>query len=156
MGGNCSYNEEWGVVPDEERTHTDTGYKIDGYKVVFYTKKPGQCKNIINSNTKDTIYLIAKIQDDRTIKIEIVDVFNGHELAYEINLEFDVRGDLLPYNAKPKGSHAHLWAKDPQTGKLGRKSHDKKNNFAIDEKYASLVSKIVEFNKQKNKYEGDL
>lgn len=26
MGGNCSYNEGWGGVPEANRTHTDSEY----------------------------------------------------------------------------------------------------------------------------------
>ena len=28
MGGNCSYNEGWGGVPEANRTHTDSEYRI--------------------------------------------------------------------------------------------------------------------------------
>lgn len=150
MGGNSSYSKEWGGVPTAKRTHTDSEFKIDGYKVVFLTKKNNQTKNILNSNSANAVYLIAKKHEDGTIEIESIDVFVGHQLNYEINLEFDSDGKILPYT-KGKGSHAHFWKENPDDGKLKRNSHDKKNTFPIAPKYNSLISKIETFNKQKNK-----
>lgn len=95
-------------------------------------------------------YIIGTKQPDGTIQVHSVNVFNRHDLAYEINLEFDSKGNVIPFN-NGKGSHAHTWQKDSSDGKLKRKSHDKKNSFPIDSKYNSLISKIETFNKQKKK-----
>lgn len=147
MGGNNSFSEDWGGVPEADRTHTDSGIRIDGHKVVFANGTPEQRKNILNSNSKDAVYLIATMEKDGTLKVHSINVFKGNDLAYEINLEFDNAGNLIPFDGKSKGSHAHRWQKDPETGKLGRKSHDRKNTFAISSKYSSLINKIVDFNK---------
>lgn len=150
MGGNSSYSPEWGCVPIANRTHTDSNYRIEGHKIVFCRDNNEQMKNILNSNSKDAIYIIANKLSDGAIEIHSVNVFKGHDLTYEINLQFDSNGDLIPYN-KGKGSHAHIWHKDYVDGKLKRTSHDKKNTFMIDSKYNSLILKIEKFNKQKKK-----
>lgn len=150
MGGNSSYSKGWGGVPIGQRTHTDTNYRIEGHKVVYFTKNDKQKKNILNSNSRDAIYLIAQKKKDGTIEIHSVNVFIGHDLAYEINLEFDAEGNIKMFD-NGQGSHAHTWLKDPSNGLLGRVSHDKKNSFAIDSKYETLVHKIEQFNKQKRK-----
>lgn len=155
MGGNNSYSEGWGGVPEASRAHTYSGHKVGGYKVVFANGNAEQRKNILNSNSANAVYLISTKEKDGTLKIHSVNVFDGHNLAYEINLEFDKQGNLIPFDGKSKGSHAHYWQKNPETGKLGRKSHDKKNTFAISGKYSELIEKIVEFNKKNKKYGED-
>lgn len=151
MGGNNSYSKGWGGVPEGKRSHIDTGITIGGYKVVVAKDNAKQRKNILNSNSKDATYLISTIGKDGAIRVQSVNVFVGHDLDYEINLEYDVDGNIVPYDGK-KGSHAHYWQKNPQTGKLGRKSHDKGNAFAIADKYEGLVKKIENFNnKQRQK-----
>ena len=150
MGGNGSYSKGWGSVPTCKRTHTETNYRIEGHKVVYFTENGEQRKNILNSNSSDATYIIGTKQPDGTIQVHSVNVFNRHDLAYEINLEFDSKGNVIPFN-NGKGSHAHTWQKDSSDGKLKRKSHDKKNSFPIDSKYNSLISKIETFNKQKKK-----
>lgn len=153
MGGNSSYNKEWGGVPKAKRTHEDTGYRIDGHKVVIFKEGSERKKNILNSNTANATYLIAKKYPDGTIEVHGVNMFKGHDLSYEINLEFDENGNLKPFN-NGSGSHAHIWTKDPSDGKLKRKSHDKKNCFPIDSMYNGLIKKIVEFSKKKKIYNG--
>lgn len=150
MGGNSSYSKEWGRVPSGKLTHTDTHHCIDGHKIVLSTLNPMQNKNILNSNSSNATYIIAKKQKDGTIEINSINVFKKHEIDYEINLKFDSQGNILPFN-NGKGSHAHLWYKDSKSGELKRESHDKKNSFPIEEKYKSLISKIEFFNKQKHK-----
>lgn len=91
-------------------------------------------------------YLAQYLND---YKVEQLDTFLFN-YSYEINLEFDSKGNVIPFN-NGKGSHAHIWQKDSSDGKLKRKSHDKKNSFPIESKYNSLISKIETFNKQKKK-----
>ena len=150
MGGNCSYSAEWGGVPAAQRSHTDTNYKVDGHKVLLQIDNNEQIKNILNSNSDSPIYLIAKTNKDGCIQIESINVFDGHNLSYEINLVFDENGDIVPFNGT-KGTHAHQWSLNPETGMLERKSHDSKNIFAVDKKYEALIAKIVEFNKKQKK-----
>lgn len=151
MGGNCSYSEDWGGVPKANRTHTDSGYRIDRHKVVFLTKNAAQKKNILNSNSPNVTYLIASKDKNGNIKVHSVNIYDGHNLKCEINLEFDSKGNFIPYNKSDKGSHCHYWSKDSKDGMLKRKKHDKSNIFAIDSKYSSLIKKIEKFNKENNK-----
>ena len=81
-----------------------------------------------------------------------LNVFKNHEISLEINLEFDDKGDFIPYSdskAKMKTSHSHLWYKNSK-GEFVRKRHDKGNMFDIPSEYQDLIDKIVEFNKKKN------
>lgn len=151
MGGNCSYNEGWGGVPEANRTHTDSEYRIDKHKVVFLTKNAAQKKNILNSNSPGVTYLIASKDKEGNIKVHSVNIYDGHHLKCEINLEFDSKGNVISYNKSAKGSHSHYWAKDPKDGLLKRKKHDKSNIFAIDSKYNSLIKKVEKFNKENHK-----
>lgn len=152
MGGNNSYSKGWGGVPKASRTHTFSEYKVDGHKVVFSTGNPEQKKNILNANTKNATYLIATKSDEGIIQIHNVNVFDGINLAYEINLKFDAEGNVKPFSTNENGSHAHYWAKDDKE-KLGRKSHDKSNHHEIDHKFDKLIADIVAFNKKHKKYE---
>lgn len=139
-------------MPKASRTHTFSGYKVDGHGVVFSTKNPQQKKNILNANTKDTTYLIATKSKEGVIQIHNVNVFSGIDLAYEINLKFDSNGNVIPFDASENGSHAHLWPMN-NNGTLARKKHDKNNHHDMDSKFDNLIADIVAFNKQKNKYE---
>lgn len=150
MGGNSSYSKDWGGVPEAKRTHDETGYRIDGHKVVVFRENDERKKNILNSNSANATYIIARKTSEGTIEVHSVNVFKGHDLGYEINLEFDGKGNLIPFN-NGQGSHAHKWAKDAKDGKLKRKSHDKDNCFHIEAKYNSLIKKIVEFNKKRKR-----
>lgn len=149
MGGNGSYSEGWGGVPDVKRTHDETGYCVNRHKVLVTKGSSKQKKNILNSNTTNATYIIAKKMSDGSIEAQSINVYKGHNLSYEINLVFDSKGNLIPFN-DGKGSHAHYWNKDAD-GTLSRKSHAKNNCFPIDSKYEALINKVVDFNKQKKK-----
>ena len=150
MGGNSSYIDEWGVVPDSKRTHTDSGYKIDGHKVLLSRQNPEQVKNILNSNTPDVIYLIAtRNKQTGEIRVQNVNIFVGHNLSCEINIVYDSVGNIVPFS-QSRGTHCHFWQKDPSDGKLKRKTHDRGNIFSVSPEYNSLLEHIHHFNEQKN------
>lgn len=148
MGGNSSYNSGWGIVPKAIRTHTDSHYRLENHKVVFLSKNAAQKKNILNSNSSNAIYLIANKDKNGYIKIHSINIFEGHLLKCEIDLEFDDKGNVKPYDKSSKSSHSHYWLKDSKDGLLKRKRHDKSNVFDIDKKYHSLIKKVEIFNKQ--------
>ena len=100
MGANGSYDKNLGGVPKDKRTHTETGYTVLGFKVLLQTGKEKQTSNILNSNSKDATYLIAKLNEDDTLSILHINVNKGHQLDTEINLVFDTHGNLAPYNGK--------------------------------------------------------
>lgn len=151
MGGNSSYSKALGGVPMERRTHIDSGYKIANHKVVFLSADAGRKKNILNSNSSNAIYLIAHKDKEGVLKIHSVNIFDGHDLKCEINLEFDGKGKSIPFNKTDKSTHCHYWHKDPSDGLLKRKKHDKSNLFPVDSKYQTLIGKIEKFNQENRK-----
>ena len=153
MGANGSYDKKLGGVPDNKRTHTDTEYKVLGFKVLVQTGKEKQTSNILNSNSKDATYLIAKMNEDSSLTILHINVNKGHQLDTEINLVFDSHGNIVPYNGKKTGSHSHKWMEHPD-GNMGRKpvSNGGNTHLPISTEYSTLINAIVNFNKQKHKF----
>ena len=152
MGANGSYDKKMGGVPKDKRTHTETGYTVLGHKVLVQTGNEDQTKNIMNSNSKDSIYLMAKLNEDGTLTILNVNVNKGHKIGTEINLVFDSHGNLVPFNGKKSGSHSHQW-EEKTDGNMGRKPAPKGGNshLPISEEFKPLLDAIVEFNKKGNK-----
>ena len=153
MGGNGSYSKSHGAVPRSKRTHTDTSLKIGGHKVLLQSAVKEQTKNVLNSNSANPIYLIAKKNPDGTLTVHDINVFKGHRLSVEINLKFDSHGKLLPYNSKKPsiGSHMHKW-KVNEKGDVVRA--DKKAHDRIPVKYERLIKKIMKFNNKHKTYHG--
>ena len=152
MGANGSYDKKLGGVPKDKRTHTETGYTIMGHNVLLQTGKEKQTSNILNSNSPDSIYLMAKLNEDGTLTIWDINVNKGHKIKTDINLKFDSHGNLIPYNGKESASHSHKWIEHPD-GNMGRKPASKGENthLPISDEYKPLLDAIVKFNKQKNK-----
>lgn len=148
MGGNNSYSEEYGGVPESKRTHIETGFKIDGHKVLLFGENVGHDKIIMNADSDSPIYLFASA-DGKTGKLTIscIGIYEKWKLVQSIDLKFDKDGNVLPFSNSENGSHSHFW-EEISPGIIGRKSHDKKNHHPIDSKYDSLISKIESFNKQ--------
>ena len=153
MGGNGSYDKKTGGVPNKKRTHTETGDTIDGHKVLVQTGNENQTKNIMNSNSKDSTYLMAKLNEDGTLTILNINANKGHKIGTEINLVFDSHGNLVPFNGKKSGSHSHQW-EEQSDGNMGRKPAPKGGNthLPIPDEFKPLINKIVKFNKEKNKF----
>ena len=152
MGANGSYDKKLGGVPEKKRTHTETGYTIMGHKVLLQTGKENQTKNIMNSNTDNSIYLMAKQNEDGTLTILNINANNGHKIGTEVNLVFDANGNIVPFNGKKSGSHSHQW-EERTKGDMGRKTVTKgqNSNLPMPDVFKTLVNNIVKFNKQKNK-----
>lgn len=153
MGANGSYDKNLGCVPEDKRTHTETGYKIDGHNVLVQTGTEDQTKNILNSNSENSVYLIAKMNEDDTLTILHVNINKGHKIKMDINLKFDSHGNLIPFNGEESGTHSHNWIERPD-GKMGRKpaSNGENLHLPIPDEFKPLVKKIVQFNKQGNKF----
>lgn len=153
MGGNGSYDKVLGGVVEGKRTHYDTGYRIDGHKVVIFKENTSHDKFIMNSNSEHPIYLIASA-DEKTNEIIVsgIAIYNKHQLTESIDLKFDNDGNLIPFDSSEKGSHAHNWTEN-SPGVLGRKRHDESNHLPIDNKYQHLIDKIVDFNKRGHTWE---
>jgi len=149
MGANGSYSKAIGGVPENKRTHTDSGYKIAGHKVVLQTSDNQQAKNIMNSNSANPIYIIGHRKNDGSIEIHSVNIFDGHHINVEINMKYDSSGRIRPYNGKESGTHCHRWEIKPN-GDMGRvltgSGHDK-----VPAKYNRLLNQIVQFNNKNKK-----
>jgi hypothetical protein len=152
MGANGSYDKKLGGVPDDKRTHTETGYTIMGHKVLLQTGKESQTKNIMNSNTDNSIYLMAKLNEDGTLTIWDININKGNKIKTDINLKFDSHGNLIPYNGKESASHSHKWI-EKSNGDMARKpsSNGENTHLPISDEYKPLLDAIIKFNKQKNK-----
>ncbi len=151
MGANGSYDKDLDMVPEESRTHEDTGYKILGHKVLLQEAHNDQVKNVMNSNSSDPVYLIAKTESNGNIKIVNIDDFGDHKIGYEVNLKFDSNGNLLPYNGKESHSHAHTWCQ-AANGDMHRAPVEGNSHLPIPSQYYNLINQIVKFNKENNKY----
>ena len=148
MGGNSSYNKNVGYVPDERKTHIDTGYTICGYKVLLCKKNEKQLCNILNSNSRNALYLIAKRDKNGSIHVFSINDFNEHDIYCEVNLKFDKDWNFIPFSPQnSKSSHAHYW-KEIDESSFMRIKHDKDNIFNIPPKFNDLIKGIEEFNKK--------
>ena len=153
MGGNGSYGKALGGVAEKDRTHYDTGYRIDGHKVLVLMENINHNKFIMNSNSENPIYLIASIaKNTHRLVISGIGIYEKHKLTKSIDLKFDSDGNLIPFDSSEKGSHAHNWTEN-SPGVLGRKRHDESNHLPIDNKYQHLIDKIVDFNKKGHTWE---
>lgn len=66
MGGNGSYSKAYRGVPDAKRTHIDTHMRIDGHKVLLQKGDAEQSKNVMNANSANPVYIIARVKGDGT------------------------------------------------------------------------------------------
>lgn len=151
MGGNGSYNKTLDRVKAHKRTHREYHDRIEGHKIILYNDNQGHVKLPVNSNSESTIYLGGKkiAKDKDNVEVTTIGIYEKHMCVGQIDLKFDKNGNFIPFSKENKGSsHAHYFSTDPQTGKVGRKSHDKTNTHPIDSKYNELIEKIVEYNKK--------
>lgn len=149
MGANGSYDRNKGGVPDESRTHIETGYTILGHKVLLQEDNPTQTKNIMNSNSKNPIYLMAKKNLDGSLQILNINDFSNNRIAYEVNLKYDSGGKIKPYNGKESNSHSHIWFQSFD-GNMHRKDVEGNGHLSIPSKYTALIMSIEKFNKAKH------
>lgn len=135
MGGNGSYNKSLGGVPTAKRTHTDTGYRIDGHKVLLQTSNNAQTKTPMNSNSEAPIYLIGR-KDKKTGKISIttIAIYDKHKLHKSIDIKYDKEGNVIPFKKDKDSSHQHNWNGNTK-GEIGRKKHNKSNIKPIDDSF---------------------
>lgn len=152
MGANGSYDKKLGGVPKDKRTHLDTGYRIQGHKVLLQLDTYSQTSNILNSNSDSPVYLIAKMYEDGSIAVLNVNVNKDHQIQMDINIKFDKHGNIIPYNGKEAATHAHHWIKLPN-GNMSRKPVPQGENphIPVPQEYSSLLSDIKKFNLQKHK-----
>ena len=150
MGGNGSYDKKMGEVPKGKRTHIETGYTIMGHKVLLQGENTTQTKNIMNSNSGDPIYLMAKTTLDGSLQILNINHFSDHKIGFEVNLKYDSNGNVRQYNGKESNSHAHEWYQAPE-GNMHRKEVEGNTHLQIPSRYSALIKQIENFNKEKHK-----
>lgn len=153
MGGNYSYKKELGGIPEYLRTHDELKSRIEGHKILLQKSNERRVKIPMNSNSESPIYLGAHRKDDDSIEITTFGIYEKHKCVAQVDLEFDSNGNYKPYvKGDSKTSHSHEFSENSNTGIVGRKSHDPKNCDPVDDRYARLIQKIVEFNKAKHKW----
>lgn len=153
MGANGSYDKNLGGVPPKKRTHTETGYTVLGHKVLLQTGTEDQTSNILNSNSPDSTYLMAKLNEDDTLTILNVNINKGNKINMDINLKFDSHGNLIPYNGKESASHSHKWI-EMSNGNMARNpaKNGENTHLPISDEFKPLLNAIVNFNKKRNKF----
>lgn len=152
MGGNGSYSDVLKKVPVALRTHNEAISRIDGHKILIQKVAEKQIKIPMNSNSENPTYLCSKVTKDGDIQIESIAVYEKHKVTKVIDLKFDDNGNYLPYSSSEKSSHYHYWEEN-ENGFVGRKRHDKNNRHPIPSEYESLIEKVVNYNKEKHKWD---
>lgn len=104
---------------------------------------------VMNSNSGDPIYLIAKKNADGSLEVTNINDFSDHKIGYEINLKFDSAGNVKPYNGREANSHAHEWFQAPD-GNMHRVDVEGNSHLQIHPRYTALIRKIEKFNKEKH------
>lgn len=151
MGGNHSYNKALGRVKGSKRTHQEYHDRIGGHKILLLNANKEHSKLPMNSNSESPIYLGGQMtgKGDDKIQVTTIGIYEKHKCVGQIDLKFDKDGNFIPYSKTNKdSSHFHEFSENPETGKIGRKSHDKTNTHPINSKYDSLIQKIVDYNKK--------
>lgn len=151
MGGNGSHSKWDGGISYGKRTHTDSGFRIDGHKVLLLTGNEGHKNTPMNSNSQCPIYLCATVKKDGSVVIDTIASYSKHKLFETVDIVTDNNGNFVPYQNNGEGSsHSHKWEKNSK-GKIGRKSGDRKNHHPIPKIYNGLIEKIINFNKSRKK-----
>ena len=152
MGGNSTYDAVLKGIPEIARTHFALSQRIDGHKILLQKKNSNRVQLPMNSNSESPLYLCAHTKKNGTVEVTSIGIYENHKCVAQIDLEFDKDGNYKPYvKGNKKTSHFHYFNIDPNTGGVGRKSHDRHNTHPIDETLTPLIQKIVFFNKQKHK-----
>lgn len=123
--------------------------RIDGHKILVQVKSPAQIQIPMNSNSENPIYLCGRI-NKKTGAVEIVSIgiYKDHKLVKSIDLVYDSKGNIIPYQSGKKSSHEHVWSQDGD-GTVGRRSGQSSNHHPIEPKYKELIQEVTGFNKEK-------
>lgn len=161
MGGNGSYDKEYGGVPESKRTHCEVeGHTILGHKILIKEASATRASIPPNCNTPNQVYIIASAKDKRSItdngevQVQSVAFYDGHYISYSIDLKYDQNGLIKEYsvNTGEDTTHAHKWH-EIRPGIWGRHPHDKSNHLAPDSRWNKELAKAIEsFNSKKIKW----
>jgi len=152
MGGNGSYMPSAGGVSVYERTHDELDRRIDGHKILIQKESPQQIRIPMNSNSENPIYICGRVNKvTKEVEIVSIGIYENHKLVKSIDLEYDNKGNLIPFTIGKKSSHQHDWNTN-DNGNVGRKSRQPNNHHQIDSSYMHLVQEVIFFNKEKYKW----
>lgn len=161
MGGNGSYDSGYGGVPEDKRTHTEIeGHRVLGHKILVPTDNPTRGSAPMNCNTADQVYVVGTVLDKRSgdrageIKVSSVAFYEGHHIKYSVDVKYDDNGKVKAFrvNTGESTTHAHEWH-EVKPGVWGRKSYDKNNHLAPDERWNKQFADAIEsFNSKRIKW----
>lgn len=162
MGGNGSYDKEYGGIPDNKRTHPEIeGHRILGHKILVAKDNPTRGSAPMNCNSPNQIYMVGSVADKRSnerageISISSVAFYDGHHIKYSIDVKYDNNGHINAYrvNSGEATTHAHDWH-EVRPGTWGRISGAKDNHLPPDSRWTSdMINAIESFNSKRVKWE---
>lgn len=157
MGGNGA--------SDYRRRYALDIYGGDRFKQVGMIGNNKVVSTSVNDNTSipmnnfsSKMYYVTSPKN--STKIVAIAFYSGrtHKIVKSIDLIYDKSGNLVPFKQVKRkgkihktGTHTHIWSGYTEKGKVGRKSHDKKNYFEptkIDMKY---IKKALKYNQEHQK-----
>ena len=132
MGGRGAFEKSGGTgINVEDREYSTIGY-LNHIKIIQWDKGINN-KTITYSNTKNTTYYSYNKKNGR---IEKIYYYRNHRLVKSVDM-YD-----------KAGPHIHYWKNG---NVVGRKSHDPKNTFAMNERDTRLYNAAIKWNKEHGK-----
>jgi hypothetical protein len=130
MGGRGAFEKSGSTgIKEEFREYSTIGY-LNHIKIVQWNKGKNN-STITYSNTKNTTYYSYSKEHKR---IEHIYYYRNHRLVKSVDF-YDKQNNLAP--------HTHYWGKN---GPVGRKKHDPKNTFTMNEKDMRLYKSAIKWN----------
>ena len=131
MGGRGSFLKSGGRgIPIEDREYSTIG-TLGRIKIVQWDKGTTNSTTVYSNTPNTTYYSFSKERN----RIEKIYYFRNHRLRKSVDFEIDKN--------KP---HVHYW----KNGEVvGRKSHDKKNMFPLDERDMRLYKQAMKWNNER-------
>lgn len=131
MGGRGSFLKSGGRgIPVEDREYSTIG-TLGRIKIVQWDKGTTNSTTVYSNTPNTTYYSFSKERN----RIEKIYYFRNHRLRKSIDFEIDKN--------KP---HVHYW----KNGEVvGRKPHDKKNMFPLDERDMRLYKQAMKWNNER-------
>lgn len=134
MGDRGSYSPSYGKtggIPLDNRYYSEVG-KIGGIKVI-QSDKTSNNHTPTYSNTKNTTYFAFSKERDR---IEGIYYYRNHRLIKSV--DFGKEGET---------PHVHYWC---SSGMVGRKRHNKRNIFELNDRDKRLMKMAKGFHLKKS------
>ena len=124
--------------------------KIGNKKVI--TSVHANKKIPMNSFKSRLYYITTPNEPNRIVAIAFYNR-HTHKIVKSIDLIYDKSGNLIPFKQVKRkgkirivGTHTHSWSENKENGKMGRKSHDKKNFSKPTQTDKKFIKKALKFN----------